>query len=618
MERSNRSSWRNRSKWSYRRQGCSVFVENVSKRIHYNALRMAFQEYGRVEDTYIAYKNSKRRSKPTTFAFVRFNREMEAKEAVRKGNGRRMDGFIVKVVMAKPEVSRGTDQMKNQRHDTQNMVRRPVDFIHSALRDSRSFKDVLMETNRLRSARRDPEKVEENSSVEGHEKVLRVVVEEEVATSRNMEMETDIPTARISKEKLSWRRSSLVGKIKSMYNLDCVQDALRAEGLAAKLCPWYGLLTVIQCQTEEECLLLWRSRAEMLKTWFDDLELLEGFEGKRRIKTWVIMQDVPLQIWSEDFFLRVGELWGNVCEVDQDTINRNRFDEARVLLEVQTSAVVPDRLKILFNGNCHETRLRVEDYEEERRFLDGRSPFDVHEEVESPDDVHEEDHIAASLNVPIINSDRSQRTRLEFAENGMEHSMDDTRNWDIASDEPFRTGPVYQVGSEALFEVPVQSDKEDNRRNGPFIEVEQVSPWAEAVGSKSSPSVSNPSRLQEVSIGEVANIPCFISPHVQRANNTTQRKIMKTADAAKKKKEKKAAKSQKRGKSLNRKKKAKVVNLPERMESVENLEDVRRGDGSETEATIEVAHILGVEFDAPEEMVRARLEVIEQEEVRPN
>ncbi|GMI66766.1 hypothetical protein HRI_000345900 [Hibiscus trionum] len=531
-----RSSWRNRSNWSYRRQGCTVYVENVSKRIHYNALRMAFQEYGRVEDTYIAYKNSKRRAMPTTFAFVRFNREMEAKKAVLKGNGRRMDGFIVKVVMAKPEVSRGTAQMKDQREDVQKNVRRPADFIYSALRDSRSFKDVLLETNRVRSAQRVPEKVEENRFGEGHEKVLRVVVEEEEATPRIMEKETAIPTARLSKDKLRWRRSSLVGKIKSMYNLDCVQDALRAEGLVVELCPWYGLLIVIQCQTEEECVLFWRSRAELLKTWFDELELLEGFDGKRRIKTWVVLRDVPLQIRSEEFFTGVGELWGTVCEVDQDTINRNRFDEARVLVEVQTVAVVSDRLKILINENCHEIRLRTEEYEEERRFLDDRSPFDVHEEVQSSCDVHEEDHIVESINVPIINSDRSQRTRLESAVNGVEHSKDVFRNRDDVSDAPLCSGLVYQLGSEVLFDVPVQSDKEENGRLGPFNEVEQDSPWAETVGSKSSPSISNPSRLQEVSIDEVADLPSVISPSVHRANNTPQRKFMKMADPAKRKK----------------------------------------------------------------------------------
>ncbi|KAK9046693.1 hypothetical protein V6N11_052574 [Hibiscus sabdariffa] len=76
-----------------KRDGVSIFVNNVSKRIHPAALKESFQSYGKVVDVFIAYNHIKRRCSPTTFAFVRFNRFEDARVAIAKANGRRMDGF---------------------------------------------------------------------------------------------------------------------------------------------------------------------------------------------------------------------------------------------------------------------------------------------------------------------------------------------------------------------------------------------------------------------------------------------------------------------------------------------------------------------------------------------
>ncbi|KAK8523153.1 hypothetical protein V6N12_047683 [Hibiscus sabdariffa] len=56
-----------------RRPGVSIFVDNISRRIHQNTLKEAFQVYGRVVEVFIAYNSLKRLGKPTTFAFVSFS-----------------------------------------------------------------------------------------------------------------------------------------------------------------------------------------------------------------------------------------------------------------------------------------------------------------------------------------------------------------------------------------------------------------------------------------------------------------------------------------------------------------------------------------------------------------
>ncbi|KAK8495299.1 hypothetical protein V6N12_020159 [Hibiscus sabdariffa] len=52
-------------------------------------------------DVYIAYRNQMRRYKKTTFAFIRFRGEAEAKEAIEKGSGRLRVGFHIRVYNAR-------------------------------------------------------------------------------------------------------------------------------------------------------------------------------------------------------------------------------------------------------------------------------------------------------------------------------------------------------------------------------------------------------------------------------------------------------------------------------------------------------------------------------------
>ncbi|GMJ04047.1 hypothetical protein HRI_004073900 [Hibiscus trionum] len=117
-----------------RRRGVSVFINYVSRRIHHQSLGEAFRIYGSVVDVFIAYNNLKRLGKPTTFAFVRFKDVEGANKAVMEANGRRMDGYRIKVDFAKPATS-GNTMRKNHRS-----VRKQRDF--------RSFKEVLLGVER--------------------------------------------------------------------------------------------------------------------------------------------------------------------------------------------------------------------------------------------------------------------------------------------------------------------------------------------------------------------------------------------------------------------------------------------------------------------------------------
>ncbi|GMI63606.1 hypothetical protein HRI_000029900 [Hibiscus trionum] len=123
----------------YRRLRFSLFIDNVSKRIHPSTLREAFWAYGTVVDVFVAYYNPKRRGKPTTFAFIRFSSLGEAMSAIAKSNGRLMDDFRIKISTAKQKnLNLGVGEGKM------------APFVNRfwKLKDSRSFKEALLGVSR--------------------------------------------------------------------------------------------------------------------------------------------------------------------------------------------------------------------------------------------------------------------------------------------------------------------------------------------------------------------------------------------------------------------------------------------------------------------------------------
>ncbi|KAK8999104.1 hypothetical protein V6N11_070282 [Hibiscus sabdariffa] len=135
-----------------RRSGFSVFIVNVSKRIHHSTLKEALQVYGEILDTFIAHNNPRRSLKATTFAFVRFKEELGAKRAVLNGSGRLMDGFRIRIFIARPSISnrggrelpkpeggRQTRAIGGMRQGRFNEVKHTF-----PTRDFRSYKEVLV------------------------------------------------------------------------------------------------------------------------------------------------------------------------------------------------------------------------------------------------------------------------------------------------------------------------------------------------------------------------------------------------------------------------------------------------------------------------------------------
>ncbi|KAL4367022.1 hypothetical protein GQ457_05G027720 [Hibiscus cannabinus] len=227
----------------------------------------------------------------------------------------------------------------------------------------------------------------------------------------------------------------------------------------------------------------------MLRLWFDDLERLEGFEAKRKIKVWVLLQDVTLQVWSHDFFLSLGSRWGTVCKIDDDTLKLNRFDEAKMLIEVQKVSHIPERINVVLHGCNHVILLKTEKYEGGRRFIDGTSPYDA--VVEEANDAS----VTGSYNHGYLNSmsipeDTTCLHAVNFGSGNVEKSVSSGALLGVEKS---------NAGVDGLVNVPIISGGDSfvsKLVNGDGL----ITGEGARDGPSLGPDISNESRLHDVTI----------------------------------------------------------------------------------------------------------------------
>ncbi|KAE8703373.1 hypothetical protein F3Y22_tig00110472pilonHSYRG00445 [Hibiscus syriacus] len=176
------------------------------------------------------HNNARRLNNKLTFAFVRYRNKDEALNVAAKGDGGLIDGFHIRVY----------EESENRKSPRPNPKAEKVKvwIKRSSMKDSRSFKEALIgDIN--------PKGKECNNTDSLLKEVSVKIVESipELSIDQEMQKANEIC---LLKGELEWRKRCLVGVIKSMYNPDIVQEALRSDGLEVKVASWQGLLVVLQ------------------------------------------------------------------------------------------------------------------------------------------------------------------------------------------------------------------------------------------------------------------------------------------------------------------------------------------------------------------------------------
>jgi len=67
-------------------------------------------------------------------------------------------------------------------------------------------------------------------------------------------------------------------------------------------------------------------------------------------RTWVQIRGIPLDVWIEAFFKKVGFLFGTFIDFDDETATRNRLDVANLLISTKKMGRIDEELKVKVMG----------------------------------------------------------------------------------------------------------------------------------------------------------------------------------------------------------------------------------------------------------------------------
>ncbi|KAK8564910.1 hypothetical protein V6N13_020043 [Hibiscus sabdariffa] len=419
----------------------------------------AFSGYGKVIDTYIAYNNPGRQEKRYTFVFVRFSNCEEATKAVKLGNNRRIDGFTIKVFL-------GNNQDKTYKSEEATAANKS--FTSKANKkefdkftNRRSYKEVLLKKNISEDtgpAFTAP--IEKHSEI--HDRPKPVV---------------DPYHFSIPAKELEWMDNCLVGQIKVMHDASFVEQALISDGFKVKVSVWLGYYAILQFKEQEQIEIFWDLKKSLLESWFDDIDCLEHFSSLKKLKVWVTLENVPIVAWNNTMFNSIASRWRSVIKIDDDTFQKNRFDNARILMGIKCLSDVPSSICIFINGNNYHIRISVSSYEDERCWIDAdqmKSHNEVQLEEESDEEAscHQEDFVpkvkekTAGINHKKVENLDNCHISLD------DHLLDNTRvkEANLPSD-GLRIDT--SLGSNKLVEIPIvngfESTKVSPESSGPFI-----------------------------------------------------------------------------------------------------------------------------------------------------
>ncbi|XVF31576.1 hypothetical protein REPUB_Repub17cG0002600 [Reevesia pubescens] len=329
--------------YDWRSSLSSVFVANLSKRVSKEALWEAFGMYGRVLDVYISRFDKEGKIRNVTFAFVRYKFDNEAEKVIEEGNNRKIDGRFIKVQKAE----------KGRNRNVVSSSGRTERKSEGVFRDGRSYKEALVGS-----------KVTVNTGVEGPSvspEVGKEVGEDDDHV--NVEVQEVSYDFELLHEKMEWLHRSAVGRTTGSHNFLELQATLLKKVPLCSISPMGGVTIFLTFSTKsimEESL---KVHKDLFEVCFDLIEPWSPSSIQREIAFWVCLEEVPLQVWHEDFFRSLGDCWGTFLKVDNNTINRSRFDTARMLILVESKLCIPSSVLINIKGKSFKILISVEDFQ---------------------------------------------------------------------------------------------------------------------------------------------------------------------------------------------------------------------------------------------------------------
>ncbi|GMJ13314.1 hypothetical protein HRI_005000600 [Hibiscus trionum] len=234
--------------------GCwTLFVDNLSRRVHRGALRELFNHHGKVVRVFIPNNNRKSKYRTSTFAFVSVANRTDMEKMIQRMDRTFIDGMMVRVSKAK---------FPNPRENGNNV--RVWSTKDKDKRNSSTPAENLGETGTERKGEKNGKSYKEallNKPGSAGEDLEKPVM-----------CESDL-NVNIGEEEVTWLQHCLVGVLKPIYEIGFVQQALSHEGIEARISRW-GVECesyVIQFESKATLEEVWTQKSEAIWFWFDHL-----------------------------------------------------------------------------------------------------------------------------------------------------------------------------------------------------------------------------------------------------------------------------------------------------------------------------------------------------------
>ncbi|XVF87131.1 hypothetical protein PTKIN_Ptkin18bG0094900 [Pterospermum kingtungense] len=310
----------------------TIFVDRLSKRVSKKALWVLFDLFGKVVDVFIP-KGTRMNRRRTTFAFSRYWSEREMQNAIRMGNNKEVDGWVISVKQA----SFGWQ-------DRNRWVMNKV----VARKEKRRYEWIESSTDDHVEMKNSEDEVEEENMGNGNKWDFDLV---ESVTFNKIPLDSD----------LGWFHCSAIGRLKDHLSLNEVCNGVRESGIDCEVCVLGGVSVLVKFEKDADMSDFIKNFFVLGSIWFDELQPWKAIAPYRKIDIWVSLQEVPLQLWDVSFFKTLGDKWGTFIRLDQDTANLKLFDVIKMLISVDSVMKDPSIVTVKHHNVIFKILVLVDD-----------------------------------------------------------------------------------------------------------------------------------------------------------------------------------------------------------------------------------------------------------------